>query len=255
MARTTSATGTTATATTTSGARAPRLPPTDRRTQILAAARRVLEVRSIDEISVETVATEAGVSPGLLFHYFGSQRTFRHAVLQSATDELLAHIRPDPALSPAEQLRAGLDTFVEYVSRHPAIYRAVTRLNSGTGIRTLHRSARTTLAGWLGEALAGAGMPAGPALALVVSGWLAYVEEVVLAWLDRPEIERTELIGLCERGFYQLVMVALDDPRAWEQILSRARARPGRHGVGDGGVDGEDAVQADQREDPDDVVG
>ena len=212
--------------TTATPARAPRLPPVDRRTQILAAARRVLEQRSIDEISVETVATEAGVSPGLLFHYFGSQPKFRRAVLQSATDELLSHIRPDPALSPAEQLRAGLETFVDYVSRHPAVYRAVTRGTSGSGVRTLHRAARATLAGWLAEALAGAGTPATPALTLAVSGWLAFVEEVVLAWLDHPAVERPEMIELCERGFYQLVKIALNDAAIWEQVLTRAHARP-----------------------------
>ncbi|WP_406387643.1 TetR/AcrR family transcriptional regulator [Streptomyces sp. NBC_00887] len=210
----------------TSAARASRMPPTDRRTQILAAARRVLEVRAIDEVSVEAVASEAGVSPGLLFHYFGSQRKFREAILESAADELLAHVRPDPALSHAEQLTTSIETFIDYVSRYPAIYQAITRLNTGAGVRTLHRSARATLAGWLTEALAEVGAPASPALDLAVAGWLAYMEEVVLAWLDRPGMDRAALVDLCERSMYQLVRTALNDDQLWEEILVRMGSTP-----------------------------
>ncbi|MEV4333120.1 TetR/AcrR family transcriptional regulator [Streptomyces sp. NPDC049597] len=209
-----------------SSARASRMPPTDRRTQILAAARRVLEARTIDDISVEAVAAEAGVSPGLLFHYFGSQRTFRQAILQAAADELLTHVRPDPALSPVEQLRSGMETFVDYVARHPTVYQAVTRLNAGSGTRALHRSARSTLAGWISQALRAAGVPDTPAVALAVAGWLAYMEEVVLAWLEEPSTDRTALIGLCERSFYALVGAAVDDDARWERVLAGTGVRP-----------------------------
>ncbi|MFH8369666.1 TetR/AcrR family transcriptional regulator [Streptomyces sp. NPDC018031] len=210
-----------------SASRATRMPPTDRRSQILAAARRVLEVRAIDDISVEAVAGEAGVSPGLLFHYFGSQRKFRHAVLEAAAEELLAHVRPDPALSPAEQLRAGAGTFVEYVARYPTIYQAVTRLNRGADVRSLHSSSRATLGDWITGAVSGVGVRITPAMSLAITGWLAYMEEVVLAWLDEPTLTRPELIDLCERSFYQLARAALDDDEQWEQVVRRIHRRPG----------------------------
>ncbi len=204
-----------------SGLRGTRLLPSDRRSQILAAARRILEGRTIDDISIESVAAEADVSPGLLFHYFGSQRKFRHAVLEAAAEELLDHLRPDPSLRPGEQLRTGIEIFVEYVSRHPDIYQAVTRLNSGGDMRTLHRSTRATLAGWVTEGLTSAGAPATPALTMAVAGWLAYMEEVVLTWLDQPTIDRADLIDLCERTCYQVVMAALNDPDQYEQFKNR----------------------------------
>ncbi|MBE8477530.1 TetR/AcrR family transcriptional regulator [Streptomyces justiciae] len=205
--------------------RGSRLLPSERRDQILAVARQTLEKQTIDDITVESVAGEAGVSPGLLFHYFGSQRKFRHAILQAASDELLTHLRPDPSLSPVEQLRTGIETFVAYVARHPAVYRAVTRLNTGGTVRTLHSSVRATLAGWITEAFVAADAPASPALGMSVAGWLAYMEEVVLAWLDKPDIEQDELIDLCERVFYQIVMVTLDDTEQYEQLLSRMQER------------------------------
>ncbi|QNP61738.1 TetR/AcrR family transcriptional regulator [Streptomyces genisteinicus] len=207
-------------------ARPSRMPPAERRRQILEAARRLLEFRPFDELSVESVAREAGVSPGLLFHYFGSQRTFRQAVLEAAADEVLAHVRPDPALSPAEQLRAGIATFTDHVTRYPAVYRAVTRLGAAAGVRTLHRSARATLAGWLHAALAASGAPATPAVTLAVSGWLACTEEMVLAWLDEPTTDRAALEELCERSFHQLIRAALDDEDQWLLLSERVTVRP-----------------------------
>jgi AcrR family transcriptional regulator len=200
--------------------------PTERQAQILTAARRILEGRPIEDISVEAVASEAGVSPGLLFHYFGSQRKFRQAVLEMAATELLEHVRPDPELSPAEQLRAGVDTFIDYVSRFPTIYQAVTRLNRGADVRALHTSTRTAIAAWIYEAVEGAGVEMTPALRLTVTGWLAYMEEAVLAWLAAPDIGKEELAGMCERSFSLLARGALDDEQRWEEIEEALGRRP-----------------------------
>ncbi|AEH09343.1 MULTISPECIES: TetR/AcrR family transcriptional regulator [Protofrankia] len=207
------------------GVRGTRLLPSDRRGQLLAAARHLLERGTIDDVRIETVAAEAGVSPGLLFHYFGSQRGFRHAVLRAAAEELLDHLRPDPSLAPGEQLRAGVETFVEYVCRHPDVYLAITRLDGGSDMRTLHRSTRATLAGWLTEGLTTAGAPATPALTMAVAGWLAYMEEVVLTWLDQPAMDRADLVNLCERTCYQIVMAALNDSEQYERLTDRVRGR------------------------------
>ncbi|MDT3398356.1 TetR/AcrR family transcriptional regulator [Streptomyces sp. B1866] len=230
------------------GPRASRLAPTDRRSQILAAARRVLERRTIDEVSAEAVAAEAGVSPGLLFHYFGSQRKLRYAVIQAVAEELLGHLRPDPALSPADQLRTGTETFVGYVSRHPAVYQAITRIDSGRGMRTLHRSARATFAEWITAGLRSAGAEETPALTMSVLGWLAYVEEVVLTWLDQPLISQAEVLDLCERAGYQLVTAHIEDPEERERFLARMRQTPGADpgaDPDDGPDDGPDAALGD----------
>ncbi|MEZ0093165.1 TetR/AcrR family transcriptional regulator [Streptacidiphilus sp. EB129] len=202
-----------------------RLSPTDRKVQILAAARGLLERRPIDALSVESVAEEAGVSPGLLFHYFGSQRKLRQAVLRAVADELLDHVRPDPALSLGEQLRSGIEAFVDQVSRHPSVYLAVVRLTSTSGnpeTRALHRAIRATFTVWITDGLTGAGLPPTPAVDLALHGWQAFVEEVVAAWLDQPagdRMPRADLVDLCERGCYQLVMLAVDDPGHWERIV------------------------------------
>jgi AcrR family transcriptional regulator len=204
-----------------------RLASGERRRQILDAARGLLDTQPIDEISVEAVARHVGVSPGLLFHYFGTQRRFRHAVVQAAARELLGEIKPDPALSAAEQLHAALDTFIDYVARNPGRYLAVVRFSSAQReMRTLHRSMRAVFGEWLIDGLATAGVPLTQPVRATVAGWLAFVEEALLTWLDEPGMTRPELVGMCERACFALLRVALDDPAAWPDIEQAVRRRP-----------------------------
>jgi AcrR family transcriptional regulator len=197
----------------------------------------MLETRSLEDISVETVAEHVGVSPGLLFHYFGTQRKFRRAVIQTAARELLAQMRPDPGLSPAAQLHAALDTFTANVARHPGLYLAVVRYNSDlSGVR---RNVRAVLAEWLVTGLAQAGVPITPAITMTVSGWLAFTEEALLSWITDPSsaqtetqqasrLTRAELVTLCERACYRLLELAVADPARWpdiEQAITRPPAR------------------------------
>ncbi|MFE0461931.1 TetR/AcrR family transcriptional regulator [Kitasatospora sp. NPDC058965] len=204
-----------------------RLSADDRRQQILSAARELLEQHGIEEVSVETAARAAGVSPGLLFHYFGSQRRFRHAVVDLVAQELLDSLRPDPALSPAEQLHGGIVQFIAFVSRHPSLYLTVVRHQSGGArMASLHRTVRIALAEWIVAGLASAGAPDAPAVRMAVAGWLAYMEEVVLLWLDRPAFGAVELAELCETSAYRLIEVAVADPEGWARIRAALELRP-----------------------------
>jgi AcrR family transcriptional regulator len=191
-----------------------RLAPGDRRRQILAAAKTMLETRPIEDVSVEAVAAEVGVSPGLLFHYFGTQRKFRRAVIQTVASELLAQMKPDPALSPDAQLHAALDTFTAVVERSPGLYLAVVRADSE--LSGLHRNIRAILAGWLLHGLADADVPVTPAVTICVSGWLAFTEDALVSWVgEASAMPRAELIALCERACYRLLDDAIADPAVW----------------------------------------
>jgi AcrR family transcriptional regulator len=205
--------------------RASRLAPAARRQQILGTARRLVESGAIQQISVEAVAAHAGVSAGLLFHYFGTQRKFRQAVIEEIARDLLAQIEPDPALSPAEQLHVGLETFVAYVARRPELYLAVVR-TVDEDLVDLHRTMRNTLAAWLMSGLPKAGAPIGPAITATVTGWLAFTEEAVLGWLADPAMTQAELVALCERACLLLLEAAVSNPAERDQ-LAAALNRPG----------------------------
>jgi AcrR family transcriptional regulator len=210
-----------------------RLAPEDRRRQILGAARQLLDTRQLEDITVEEAAERAGVSPGLLFHYFGTQRKFRRELAEAAARELLAQIEPNPALSPAEQLHMALDTFTAHVARRPGLYLATTRISGGNqDLRELRTGIRGMFGEWLLAGLLSAGVPETPAITATVAGWLAYTEEILLDWLTHPEPEprmtRQEIVTLCESACYHLVRVAVADPVLWcevERAFSRVPER------------------------------
>jgi AcrR family transcriptional regulator len=206
-----------------------RLAPGDRRRQILAAAKIMLETRSIEDVSVEAVAAEIGVSPGLVFHYFGTQKEFRRAVIQTVARELLAQMEPDPSLSPEVQLHAALDMFTAVVERSPRLYLAVVRADSihqDGELGGLHRDIRALLADWLMRGLAEAGVPMTPAVTICVSGWLAFTEDALVTWITHADsMAREELIALCERACYRLLEEAIADPSRWPLKLTAAGGR------------------------------
>ncbi len=188
-----------------------RLTPAARRQQILDTARRLVGSGQIRQISVEAVAEHAGVSPGLLFHYFGTQRKFRQAVIEEIARDLLDQIEPDPALSPVQQLHAGLETFIAHVAHHPELYLAVV----GTvdeDLDDLHRTMRNTLAALLVSGLSKAGVRVVPAITTTVAGWLAFTEEAVLGWIEDPAMPQADLVALCERACLLLLESAVPDP-------------------------------------------
>jgi AcrR family transcriptional regulator len=207
------------------------LAPEDRRRQILGAARQLLDTRQLEDVTVEEAAEQAGVSAGLLFHYFGTQRKFRRELAEEAARELLAQIEPNPALSPVEQLHMALDAFTAYVARRPGLFLAATRISGGNqDLRELRTGIRGTFGEWLLTGLLTAGVPDTPAVTATIAGWLAYTEEILLGWLTQPEprMAREEIVALSESACYQLVQVAIADPVLWrevEQALARTPER------------------------------
>jgi AcrR family transcriptional regulator len=179
-----------------------RLRPDERRAQILGAARRVLLADPHRELTVELVAAEAGVSPALLFHYFGSKKKFQYAVIEEAAAEVILRTAPDPALPPAERLRSGIRAFVRAVLEAPQLYRA-TLLMSAAGdpdVRALHSEIRQVFSQWVISAVAERGIRVTPTVELACHGWQGYVEQTLLTWIDHPTISAEALEHLCEQS-------------------------------------------------------
>ena len=82
-----------------------RLSPDTRREQLLELGVRLLSTRALDELSIETLAEEAGISRGLLYHYFGNKQDFHTAVVQRAADDLYDRTAPTGDGTPLEPAR------------------------------------------------------------------------------------------------------------------------------------------------------
>src|SRR3954470_7864946 len=93
-----------------------RLDPARRREQLLDLGVELLSVRRLEDLSIDALADVAGISRGLLYHYFSNRRDFPLAVLRRMADKVVAVTAPDPDLPPLEQRVGSLEAFVDFVS-------------------------------------------------------------------------------------------------------------------------------------------
>ena len=181
-----------------------RMTPDGRREQLIALGVKLLSTRALEELSIETLAEEAGISRGLLYHYFGGKQEFHTAVVRRAADDLFAVTAPTGDGSPLEQLAGSLARYVDYVSENYQGYVSLIRGAAGghEGLREIYESSRAALTdrlfdGPVAEEAAQLGLSDTPAVRLLVRGWSSFVEEVVVDWVEDPRgLSRDELLVL-----------------------------------------------------------
>jgi AcrR family transcriptional regulator len=190
-----------------------RLEPEARRAQLVELGLQMLSVRPLDKVAIDDIAAEAGISRGLLFHYFPTKRDYHVAVARAAAQTLLDRTDTDPALPPIERLRASVEAYVDHVAENRDAYVAFIRGSSG-GDPQLLDVYETTRAAFTDRVLAGLRVPepASPRLRPAVRGWLAFTEEVTVDWLSRGSLDRHEIIDLIDDALVALVTVAVGAP-------------------------------------------
>ncbi|MDF1604034.1 TetR/AcrR family transcriptional regulator [Nocardioides sp. YIM 152315] len=177
-----------------------RLSPERRREQLLDLGVRLLAHRSLDELSIDLLAEEAGISRGLLYHYFGSKQAFHEAVVRHAADDLIAQTTPPTDGDPLERLLTSVTAYVDYVVANHEGYVSLVKAAAGgnESLRAIYEDARSALNGRVfREDVHGEIVPDTPANRLVVRGWSAMVEELVLSWIDDPRgVTRADLLAI-----------------------------------------------------------
>lgn len=155
---------------------------------MLAVAADLFEQRSFGEISVEDVARAAGVSKGLLYHYFPGKRQLYIAYIEQTAQLLLAAIieasaAADDDADDAARLRAALGGWMHFVRARPRTYEAV--VHGGAGLDddvqrvadTVRAQIATLVSAALGEQLSKAPDP------IILAGWIGFVESATIAWI------------------------------------------------------------------------
>lgn len=199
-----------------------RLKPEERRAQLIALGLEMLSERPIDEVSVEAIAESAGISRGLLFHYFPSKRDFHFAVAQAAAEELLERTMPDTALPPLERLAAGIEQFVDYVIAKRDAYVSLVSGAAGADpdLARLFDVTRQTNADRLVESLVEIGVPSNARLRVTARAWVAFIEEATVHALTRNELGRAELLEYLWASSLPVLSVGVDDPNLVDRLLS-----------------------------------
>jgi AcrR family transcriptional regulator len=191
-----------------------RMSPESRREQLLDLGTRLLSTRTLDEISIELLAEEAGISRGLLYHYFGNLQEFHVAVVRRAVEDIYAITAPRDIEDPLEQLAVSVGAYLDYVSENYTGYVSLIRAAAGGNeeLRTIYRDARRSLTDRIfeiagPEQLAALGVVDSPATRLLLDAWAAMVETAVVSWVDDPHgMSRDDLLARLTHALPGLVL-------------------------------------------------
>ncbi|HRI06444.1 MAG TPA: helix-turn-helix domain-containing protein, partial [Nannocystaceae bacterium] len=88
----------------------------ERRDQLLTLGRRIFAERAYDEVSIDDIAEAAGISKGLLYHYFGSKRGFYVAIVRESASRLVEATAIRTDLPPGERAHAGLAAYLDFAA-------------------------------------------------------------------------------------------------------------------------------------------
>lgn len=176
-----------------------RLSTEERREQLLALGTDLFSSRSFDAISIDEIATAAGISKGLLYHYFPTKRDFYVAVVERAVENLHTATAPDPGLDPAAVLVASLDAYLDYVVTFAEGWSALLRAGIGADsvVNALVETSRTRFVErTIANLPIDSERAADPLVRIAVRGWVGFVEAATLDWLERDDVDRRALRDL-----------------------------------------------------------
>jgi AcrR family transcriptional regulator len=188
-----------------------RLETDERRAQLLALARKAFSDRSYDEVSIDDLAREARISKGLLYHYFPTKRDLYVAGLSEIAEELVQRMMSVPDdLQPIERVRAGLDAYLDHVHQHARSFVSLMRggIGSDPEVSAVIESVRTRL---FERFLARSPFPPeladNPTIAIVIRGWMGFVEAASIDWCGNPRMSRAELVELLTKILVEILKV------------------------------------------------
>lgn len=192
-----------------------RLDLDQRRAQLLDLGIDLFSKRAYDDISIDDLAAEAGISKGLLYHYFRSKREFYVETVRAGSHRLQLLTMPDPGLPPPERLRAAIDAHLRYIQEHGPVYVAVHRsaVAIAPEVREILEEHRNVIIQYVLEAM-NVRRPR-PLLRAALRAWIAMVEGASLDWIANASITRDELRELLVAGYAALLAKTLElDPKA-----------------------------------------
>ncbi len=198
-----------------------RLDVEERRRQLVALGHELFSARTYDEVSIDELARAAGISKGLLYHYFPTKRDFYIATVREAAKQLLDRTETPPQMDPTERLVAGVDAWLEYVSHHGPAFISLLRSGIGADVevaRIVDGTREAFLVRLLEEAPVDKPTPM---MRVALRGWVGLVESSAIEWLGSPNgVDRVEL-----RNFF--VQTLLSIVQSATATASGAAAAPG----------------------------
>ncbi|WP_345559799.1 TetR/AcrR family transcriptional regulator [Nonomuraea rosea] len=193
-----------------------------RREELMAAALELFSTRDAEDVSIDDVASAAGASRALVYHYFGGKQELYVAALKSAAEQLESRLRPHEGGRPLDELASGLKRYFDFVEEHAA------------GFAALLRGGPANRAGEVGEIVDGVRRrlfrliqkqmrveDPSPVLRTTLRSWIASVETAGLDWLEHRDVERSTLEKMLVDHMVALLGVAATYDRDVARLLEQ----------------------------------
>src|SRR6187200_2054967 len=101
-----------------------RLDPAQRREQILDAANALFAERAYDEVSIEDISSAAGVTRGLVHHYFGGRKEVYIALLERLGARREQRLQPPVGRSARARVADSVSRWLDWTEQNRAIWLA-----------------------------------------------------------------------------------------------------------------------------------
>ncbi|MFD7435597.1 TetR/AcrR family transcriptional regulator [Streptomyces sp. NPDC059861] len=181
----------------------------ERRQQLIGVALELFSRRSPDEVSIDEIASAAGISRPLVYHYFPGKLSLYEAALQRAADDLAGRF-VEPHEGPlGARLRRVMHRFFDFVDDHGPGFSALMRGGPAGGSSRTNALIDAVRQAAYEQIMSHLGVTDPPArLELVVRSWISLAESTALIWLDGRRIPREELESQLVNDFAALAAVS-----------------------------------------------
>ncbi|MDI1452333.1 TetR/AcrR family transcriptional regulator [Streptomyces sp. NPDC003388] len=181
----------------------------ERRQQLIGVALELFSRRSPDEVSIDEIASAAGISRPLVYHYFPGKLSLYEAALKRASEDLASRFaEPHEGPLGARLLRV-MRRYFDFVDEHGPGFSALMRGGPAVGSSTTNALIDSVRQAAYEQMLSHLGVTdAPPRLELVVRSWISLAESTALIWLDGRRVPRAELEVQLVHDFAALAAVS-----------------------------------------------
>ncbi|UXY27173.1 TetR/AcrR family transcriptional regulator [Streptomyces sp. HUAS TT20] len=181
----------------------------ERRQQLIGVALELFSRRSPDEVSIDEIASAAGISRPLVYHYFPGKLSLYEAALKRAAEDLAGRF-VEPQEGPlGRRLLRVMRRYFDFVDEHGPGFSALMRGGPAVGSSATNALIDSVRQAAYEQILSHLRITDPPArLELVVRSWVSLAESTALIWLDGRRIPRAELEVQLVHDFAALAAVS-----------------------------------------------
>jgi AcrR family transcriptional regulator len=184
--------------------------PEERRKQLIALGVNALADRPLEDVTIEFLAAEAGVSRGLVFYYFSSKIGLHHELVRAARDSLMRATEPKPELAPSERLHDTLERFVAFAREHRQTFFSLVRgaASGDETVREIVDEVRSAQAERLSIMFGELGVETNQRLHVALRAWVSLAEQALIDGAVNEGLGRDELVRFLEGSCLAVVELA-----------------------------------------------